>query len=59
MDDTESDGGIETVERDKSVLKPPRMYKVLLLNDDYTTRDLWCQFWSGFLARVQLRRYRL
>ena len=34
-----SEGGLETVTRDKEELKEPKMYRVLLLNDDYTTMD--------------------
>lgn len=32
-------GGTETISRDDSRLKQPRKYRVLLLNDDYTTMD--------------------
>ncbi len=34
-----SDGGIQTVTRDKTKVKKPELYKVMLLNDDYTTMD--------------------
>lgn len=32
-------GGTETVTRDKIRLKHPKQFKVLLLNDDYTTME--------------------
>lgn len=35
--DEESESGVATVEREK--VKPPRRYKVLLHNDDYTTME--------------------
>lgn len=33
------DGDTQTVERDKTRLKQPKMYSVIMLNDDYTTMD--------------------
>ncbi|MCB0329568.1 MAG: ATP-dependent Clp protease adapter ClpS [Bdellovibrionales bacterium] len=38
-DEDGSQGGLGTITRDKQELKEPKMYKVLLLNDDYTTMD--------------------
>lgn len=32
-------GGVETVTRDDTKVRKPKLYKVLLLNDDYTTMD--------------------
>lgn len=32
-------GGVETVTRDDTKVEKPKLYKVLLLNDDYTTMD--------------------
>jgi len=34
-----SDGGVATATRTERKLKQPKMYKVLLLNDDYTTME--------------------
>lgn len=35
----ESDTGVETATRPKKKVGHPRMYKVMLLNDDYSTMD--------------------
>ena len=34
-----SSGGVETATRDDVKVEKPKLYKVLLLNDDYTTMD--------------------
>lgn len=39
MVEEEGGTGVETVTKDKSKVKHPKMYRVLLLNDDYTTMD--------------------
>ena len=39
MTDTESGSAIETLPKEKARLKHPKQYKVVLLNDDYTTMD--------------------
>ena len=38
MDD-ESQGDVGIIEKEKSTTKHPKQYKVILLNDDYTTMD--------------------
>ncbi|MFN8625610.1 MAG: ATP-dependent Clp protease adapter ClpS [Candidatus Binatia bacterium] len=38
-EDLESDVGVATTTKVKRKLKEPQMYKVLLLNDDYTTME--------------------
>jgi len=38
-DDGEGGSGVETISKQKTRLKPPKQYKVLLLNDDYTTME--------------------
>ena len=35
----QSGSGVETVEREKTKVRPPKMFRVILLNDDYTSMD--------------------
>ena len=53
-DDSDQDGnhrGIDTViERAKPQLKSPAMYKVILLNDDYTPMDFVIEVMQTFFA---------
>ena len=39
MTKEQNEGGVETVTRDHIKVKKPKLYKVVLLNDDYTTMD--------------------
>lgn len=39
MDEQTPGGGVSTARRSKTRLKPPAQFKVLLLNDDFTTMD--------------------
>ena len=39
MSRTKEDSGIETASREKLRITRPKLYKVILLNDDYTTMD--------------------
>lgn len=39
MSKRHSSGGTETLTRDKTKLHVPKLYKVILLNDDYTSMD--------------------
>lgn len=36
---SKTDSGTETLEKEKIKSKTPKLYKVILLNDDYTTMD--------------------
>lgn len=39
MSNQQNDSGIETISEDDIDLEHPKLYKVVLLNDDYTTMD--------------------
>ena len=39
MSHDDNQGGIETITRDKISTREPKMYRVILLNDDFTTMD--------------------
>ena len=39
MSKSQEESGTQTIEREKTRLKQPRMYRVIMLNDDYTTMD--------------------
>lgn len=39
MEDTEDESGVGTLVEEEVEVTRPRMYKVILLNDDYTTMD--------------------
>ncbi len=39
MGDTKTGSGVETLSKEKTRLKHPKQYKVILLNDDYTTME--------------------
>jgi len=47
--DTDYDSGL-AVEEEKPKLKPPRQYKVILLNDDYTPMEFVVQVLTGFFS---------
>ncbi|NBW41111.1 ATP-dependent Clp protease adapter ClpS [bacterium] len=46
-----SEGGIETISDIRTRLKKPRLYKVLLLNDDYTTMDFVVMILEGIFLK--------
>lgn len=39
MADEDTSSEVETISRDEVSVRPPRLFKVLLLNDDYTTMN--------------------
>ncbi|BBE50324.1 ATP-dependent Clp protease adapter protein ClpS [Ferriphaselus amnicola] len=48
-------GNTTLLDREKEALKPPKKYKVLLLNDDFTTMDFVIEVLQKFFA-MELER---
>ena len=57
-EDAPHDGGLLTQEA-KPKLKPPSMYKVLLLNDDYTPMDFVVEVLRSFFGMDQEKATRI
>lgn len=57
-EDAQHDGGLLTQEA-KPKLKPPSMYKVLLLNDDYTPMDFVVEVLRVFFGMDQEKATRI
>lgn len=51
MNNNDTQGGVDTISRDDVELAKPRMYKVLLLNDDYTTMDFVVTILEGIFKK--------
>ena len=51
------DGGL--LEIQKSKVKPPPMFKVLLLNDDYTTMDFVVEILESVFNKAPAEAYRI
>ena len=56
--DTDYDSGL-AVEEEKPKLKPPKQYKVILLNDDYTPMEFVIQVLTGFFSMDHARATRV
>ena len=39
MVENDSSSGVDTIQEEKTRLKQPKLYRVILLNDDYTSMD--------------------
>lgn len=57
-EDFDYDDGL-AVEEDKPELKPPRRYKVVLLNDDYTPMEFVVQVLTTFFSMDQTKATRV
>src|SRR3989337_1160279 len=55
--DRQTDG--ETLERTKQETKKPELYKVLLLNDDYTTMDFVVEVLESVFHKQPAEAYRI
>jgi ATP-dependent Clp protease adaptor protein ClpS len=59
MADGERQTGGEVLERTKHQVKKPEMFKVLLLNDDYTTMDFVIEILESVFYKQPAEAYRI
>jgi ATP-dependent Clp protease adaptor protein ClpS len=59
MADTERQTGGEVLERTKHETKRPELFKVLLLNDDYTTMDFVVNILESVFHKQPAEAYRI
>ena len=59
MAGTERQTGGEVLERTRQETKKPELYKVLLLNDDYTTMDFVIEILESVFHKTPAEAYRI
>ena len=59
MAGTERQTGEQVLERTKQEVKKPELFKVLLLNDDYTTMDFVVEILEGVFNKAPAEAYRI
>jgi ATP-dependent Clp protease adaptor protein ClpS len=59
MGETDRRTGGEVLERTKQETKRPELYKVLLLNDDYTTMDFVVEVLESVFNKAPVEAYRI
>jgi ATP-dependent Clp protease adaptor protein ClpS len=59
MPDIERQTGGEVLERTRHETKKPELFKVLLLNDDYTTMDFVVEILEGVFNKAPAEAYRI
>jgi ATP-dependent Clp protease adaptor protein ClpS len=59
MADTDRQTGGEVLDRTKQQTKKPELFKVLLLNDDYTTMDFVIEVLEGIFNKSPAEAYRI
>lgn len=52
MAEEDHESGTQTIERSETDLKEPKLYKVILLNDDYTTMDFVVAVLEGIFGKT-------
>lgn len=57
--DKKSEGDAQVLERDKVETRKPSLYKVILLNDDYTTMDFVVSILEGIFQKTPTEAVRI